>query len=36
VLVNGAEPVGPDPLGSMAVTLAALRSAETGATVALS
>jgi predicted dehydrogenase len=36
VLVNGAEPVGPDPLDSMGVTLAALRSAETGATVALS
>ncbi len=35
VVVRGAAPMGPDPLDSMAVTLAALRSAETGAVVTL-
>jgi predicted dehydrogenase/threonine dehydrogenase-like Zn-dependent dehydrogenase len=32
-LVEGGEPEGPDPLATMAVTLAALRSAETGEAV---
>jgi hypothetical protein len=36
VCVRGAAASGPDPLESMAVTLAALRSAETGAAVTLS
>jgi len=35
VVTGSAEPVEPDPLDSMAVTLAALRSAETGSVVAL-
>jgi hypothetical protein len=35
VLVNGAEPVAPDPLDTMGVTLSALRSAETGSVVTL-
>jgi len=36
VAVRGGAAVGPDPLDSMAVTLAALRSAETGAAIDLS
>ena len=35
VVVGGAAPMGPDPLDTMAVTLSALRSAETGSLVAL-